>query len=96
VGLSVDTAVDVSKEAADIVLLEKDFNPISAVGTVPIGSMEEEKPFTPLQKVEVPQELPLPRQEQTPRTKQCPKCYAQNDPKYKYCHKCGAKLSSGP
>jgi len=80
----------------DIVLLEKDFNPISAVSTVPLGSMEEEKPFTPLQKVEVPQELPLPKQEQTPKVKQCPKCYAENDPKYKYCHKCGAKLSSGP
>ncbi len=88
----------------DIVLLGKDFIP----SVEPAGmraEMEEEKGVMPVQKteqVEVPEipakleHSPSPRQEpvQRSRTKTCPKCGAENDPRYKYCHKCGAKISA--
>jgi len=79
----------------DIVLLEKDFIATSVAGTIPVASFEEDKPISLVQKVEPQVEIPLPKQEQTQKAqvKQCPKCYTENDPKYKYCHKCGAKLN---
>ncbi|MGQ9513510.1 MAG: DUF7577 domain-containing protein [Thermoproteota archaeon] len=85
----------------DIVLLSKDMIP----SLESIETEGEEKAITPPLKQERTEaiETPVPTvqsqsQRQEPvkkgRVKICPRCGADNDPNYKYCHKCGAKIAS--
>jgi sporulation protein YlmC with PRC-barrel domain len=80
----------------DIVILERDFP--GPDGGIAMPDEEGEKIIIPpLKQAEAPEkETPVLRQEQGAKTrlKVCPKCGAENDPKYKYCHKCGAKLGA--
>jgi len=72
----------------DIILLGKD---IASLGFEELP--RQQGAFQALEKVGEATRQPTAEEPARDQAKTCAKCGAENDPKYKYCHRCGARLS---